>query len=44
MKIIDYGYLIPSAIVILGIPLLMIIKLSQHSTNPLDITIYGSTI
>lgn len=44
MKIVDYGYLIPSLIIIVGIPFLIYIKLAQHLTKPLDITIYGSTI
>ena len=44
MKIVDYGYVIPSLIILVGIPLLLYIKLSQHTANPLDITIYGSTI
>jgi hypothetical protein len=44
MKIVDYGYLIPSIIIIVGIPLLLYIKVAQHPTRSLDLTIYGSTI
>lgn len=44
MKIVDFGYLIPSIIILLGIPLLFYIKLVTHSTKSLDVTIYGSTI
>jgi hypothetical protein len=44
MKIIDYGYLLPSLIIIFGIPLLLYLKLAHYPTKSLDITIYGSTI
>lgn len=44
MKIVDYSYLIPSLIMILGIPVLFYLKLSSHETHSLSITIYGSTI